>query len=219
MLASFIRADAQNDLKRFYRNEKGITYTSNQFDSLKKVGHPYSIDFIKKITSGDSTIVLFEKKSGLLDNTFIEKYTDKLLPSFRLYDVNGKLVTSNDLKGKIVHINFWSVTCGPCIAEMPELNKLKKFYKGADVIFLAIAPEGNERIINFMKKHQFDYTIISSEAYFNELGVDSYPVNFFVDRNGIIRKVTTGTPYFRNDVKNEFSIAVYRNYSKVINEL
>ena len=47
--------------------------------------------------------------------TFINRYHNKPLLPFSLTDMNGVVVSSEGLKNKIVHINFWSVTCVPCI--------------------------------------------------------------------------------------------------------
>ncbi|MBC8111723.1 MAG: redoxin domain-containing protein [Verrucomicrobia bacterium] len=53
------------------------------------------------------------------DQVFRKAHLNKPLPDFELKDMNGKIISSKDLKGKFVHINFWSVTCVPCIQEFP----------------------------------------------------------------------------------------------------
>lgn len=45
-------------------------------------------------------------------------------PSFSYVDVNDQQVSTADLKGKVVFINFWATWCPPCRAEMPSLNVL-----------------------------------------------------------------------------------------------
>ncbi len=45
-------------------------------------------------------------------------------PTFSFTDSNGIRVTSAELKGKVVLINFWASWCPPCRAEMPSLNKV-----------------------------------------------------------------------------------------------
>ena len=48
----------------------------------------------------------------------------KPLPDFVFKDILGNTYTPEDIKGKVVVINFWFMSCAPCIEEMPELNKI-----------------------------------------------------------------------------------------------
>ena len=44
--------------------------------------------------------------------------------AFSFQDENGNIISTNDLKGKVVFINFWATWCPPCRAEMPSLNEM-----------------------------------------------------------------------------------------------
>jgi peroxiredoxin len=66
---------------------------------------------------------------------------------FTLESLEGKTVRLSDYLGKkVILIDFWSTTCKPCIAEMPELVKLWEKYKKDDFIMLAIAGDGPDTI-------------------------------------------------------------------------
>lgn len=132
--------------------------------------------------------------------------------------MDGKILDSETLRGKVVMINFWSTTCGPCIKEMPELNQLKAQYK--EVVFLAPAPESAATIKKVLAKHPFNFIILpDAKKLFDEWGIDGYPKNFFVDQEGIIREVKESTPYYRPTINDEWQIAVVRTYSPIIAEL
>ena len=47
-------------------------------------------------------------------------------PDFRYRDVNGKVVTLKDLRGKYVYIDVWATWCGPCCMEIPHLKELER---------------------------------------------------------------------------------------------
>src|SRR5690606_16508266 len=58
-------------------------------------------------------------------------------------DEDGKKVSLESLKGKVVFINFWATWCPPCIHEMPSINKLKQSFDADDeIIFLMVDVDG-----------------------------------------------------------------------------
>ena len=58
---------------------------------------------------------------------------------FSFPDINGNEVSLSGLKGKAVYIDFWATWCGPCIKEIPALQKLEADYHGKDIVFLSIS--------------------------------------------------------------------------------
>jgi thiol-disulfide isomerase/thioredoxin len=127
------------------------------------------------------------------NNSFVDAYLDRPLPPFTLTDLSGKVISSRELAGKKVHINFWSTSCKPCIEEFSELNRLKA-QAGNDVVFLAMAPESAEKVGRTVQRRPFAYTVLPDAGdYMAKLGVTAYPKNFFVDREGIVRRITEGS--------------------------
>jgi len=59
--------------------------------------------------------------------------------NFTYEDINGKKVSMNDLKGKVVLIDVWATWCGPCKVEIPHLKKLEEEFKGKDVQIVSIS--------------------------------------------------------------------------------
>src|SRR5262245_59476291 len=67
---------------------------------------------------------------------------DKKLPSFSLKDMNGATVSSDAYLGKVLVLNFWTKTCGPCLEEMPELVELTHILKDRkDVAVVTISTD------------------------------------------------------------------------------
>ncbi len=61
-------------------------------------------------------------------------------PQFTLNYTDGSTVTNEDLKGKIVVMDFWATWCGPCMASMPHMIELNKKYadKGVQVVGISL---------------------------------------------------------------------------------
>lgn len=60
-------------------------------------------------------------------------------PEFQGENMEGKVVTLKDLKGKYVYIDIWATWCGPCRAEIPHLKKLEEKYHGKDIEFVSLS--------------------------------------------------------------------------------
>lgn len=204
---------------KVYRTKEGKLLSVMQMDSLRKAGHPTGE--ISLTTVGDTSFIdveVFPKESPL-GSDFVQRYKGKKLPPFRLKTLDGQVIDSESLKGKLVMINFWSTTCGPCIMEMPQLNQLKEAHK--DVVFLAPAPENATTVKKLLAKHPFNFIILpDAQQLFAEWGIDGYPKNFFVDRNGVVQEVKEGTPVLtERDAKGQFQVAVMQMYAPILNTL
>ena len=79
---------------------------------------------------------------------------------FEMKDIDGNIYKMDDLKGKVVVLNFWFIGCAPCVQEMPELNELVAEYKEDEVVFLGIANDRKRELQSFLNKKEFDYKII-----------------------------------------------------------
>jgi cytochrome c biogenesis protein CcmG/thiol:disulfide interchange protein DsbE len=53
------------------------------------------------------------------------------LPSFHAVDLDGREVSPEAWRGRIVLVNFWATWCGPCRVEMPELAAMQEKYRDA----------------------------------------------------------------------------------------
>jgi thiol-disulfide isomerase/thioredoxin len=104
-----------------------------------------------------------------------------------------------NLGGKPSLINMWFTSCPPCVEEMPALNALKAEL-GEQVNFLAITFESPKKVEQFLQKREFDFLQLAGErAFLKKLGISAYPVNIFLDRNGIVQQVEGGLPYEKGE--------------------
>ena len=120
-------------------------------------------------------------------------------PDFALKDViSGQEYTLSQFKGKVILLNFFTFLCGPCRAEMPELNEIDKEFrsKGFQTIGIGLASSPAE-LRSLAKNLSLDYPVLAgtdevSKAYGN---VRYVPTTFIIDRQGnIVRKISQAWP-------------------------
>jgi thiol-disulfide isomerase/thioredoxin len=114
--------------------------------------------------------------------------TGKKFDAFSATDMDGKLVDTKQLKGKVMVINFWFTTCPPCKQERPYLNKIVDDYKSdTNVVFIAIALDQKPQLETYLKDNEFKYNVIpDGKRLANSYDINGYPTQVIVDKEGKI---------------------------------
>ncbi len=116
----------------------------------------------------------------LFSNINAQKISD-----FKFVTITGDTLSTEYLKGKIVYINVFQTYCGPCIAEIPALNRLKEQHK--NILFIALTSATKGKALRFQKKYQFKFPVISDAKDFaKRMNIRLVPAHLFVDREGVI---------------------------------
>lgn len=84
--------------------------------------------------------------------------------AFSFRNERGEVVSTSDLEGKVVFINFWATWCPPCRAEMPALQELYKQFAGDErIVFLFLSEdEDPEKAKAYWQKNGFTMPLLSS---------------------------------------------------------
>jgi len=118
-------------------------------------------------------------------------------PSWKLTDMSGKTISSDDFKGKVVVIDFWATWCPPCIGEIPGYIELQKKYADEGLVFIGLSVDqaGPEVVNKFIADHHVNYDVAladeKTQAAFG--GFDAIPTTFVIDRTGHIANMKTGS--------------------------
>lgn len=130
-----------------------------------------------------------------LESTTILKVGNDL-PAFTVQSISGKTFSSDELKGKVVLVNFWATWCPPCRAEMPLLQKnIFEIIKDNNFVMLGISRgEVPDTVKNFIKKSNYTFPIYldaDSKAY--KLFASKYiPRSFVIGKDGKVKMATVG---------------------------
>jgi len=120
---------------------------------------------------------------------------EKKAPSFSLKDLNGTTVTLESLRGKVVVLNFWSKTCGPCLEEMPSLAELAQVVRDRpDVAVIAVSidegPDDVNPTLKTVLRGPPPFQVLfdpDAKVVTGEYGTHLFPETWLLDKKGVIR--------------------------------
>ncbi len=99
---------------------------------------------------------------------------------------SGRKLTASDLQGKVVLVDKWGVNCGPCVALLPEIEKIWQTYKSKPFILIGSHCQGREpdAIAALVKKNGLSYPIYDDVGIEGEPHADAIPFLYVVDAKG-----------------------------------
>ncbi len=113
-------------------------------------------------------------------------------PPFSLTTLDGRTVTSAELAGKVVILNFWATWCAPCRAELPLLATWAERNGKAGLVILAVTQE-QAPPMSALKKLAAVVDLTFSRRFRGKYGdINALPTNFVIDRAGVIRYAQPG---------------------------
>lgn len=134
----------------FDKDEAGFVAETNNI-------HKKLVDYLDKNKDIDSTLYANEKRNvDMFQNSILTsyksykkqtearlaqfaKFTGKPAPKFDFENHKGGKTSLKDLQGKYVYIDVWATWCGPCIREIPSLQKVEKQYHDKNIEFVSIS--------------------------------------------------------------------------------
>lgn len=130
-------------------------------------------------------------------------------PDFTLKALDGSNLRLAEQKGDIMLINFWASWCGPCIQEMPALDKLAQKYQPMGVQVWGVNVENDSSAAKaYLNKVQVAFPILfdTENAVSKAYQVDAMPTTVILDKDGKVRAVHRGyqpgyEKKYENDIK------------------
>lgn len=138
------------------------------------------------------------------DDTVVKKNEYHLnindtVKNFTVKMINGETIRLSDLRGKVVMVNFWATWCAPCLMEFYDFpSKIVKPFKNSNFILLPISKGESMDVVKAKMRHlqkdgiSFNVGIDPTENIWELFADGSIPKSFLIDKNGVVRYMTTG---------------------------
>lgn len=159
---------------------------------MKKIVLIFAL-FIILVSSSACKNNINSKNSDVKDNASDKAATENnsskqnVKMEFSTTDIKGKTISNEDVKdSKLIMVNFWEPWCGPCVNEMPELEKLYKKYKDKGFIILGVfySTDSLEDAKSIIKDKNITYPILFGNNDFKKFTTEYVPTTVFFDSDG-----------------------------------
>lgn len=116
-------------------------------------------------------------------------------PDFTLHAMKGPNTRLQELRGRVVMVNFWATWCGPCRQEMPHLNRLHEKYNRAGLVLLGVNVDddpANAAAVATKLGIQFPVLLDTDKKVSDQYDLQAMPSTYLIDRDGKVRFVHRG---------------------------
>lgn len=146
----------------------------NSYDPLENSW--YYSTYINEYKPPSEKIVSLIKQNALAPNWHLPLYA------------SNQLLNLNELKGKVVLLEFWIKNCGYCIAAVPKLNSIAEKYKKKKFQVVGInAHDTKEDVDNFYQKNKPNFkSVYDKGKVTNDYGVGAFPTVVLLNKNGVV---------------------------------
>lgn len=125
----------------------------------------------------------------------------KTAPPVTFTSLSGDKISMQDLRGKVVLINFWATSCSTCVHEMPQMVETYNKYKdkGLDFIAVAMSYDQPNYVVNYAQTRQLPFKValdLKGDLAHAFGDVQLTPTTYVIDKKGRIIKRYVGEPEF-----------------------
>lgn len=122
------------------------------------------------------------------------KVGDKF-PAFKIPTLDGKVLNTEQLQGRVIYVDFWASWCTTCRKSFPIISELNSELKGEGIFFLGINTDEDVALATrFLEKTPVNFLNVSdkTQKVVNYFGPKGFPYAYIVGRDGVVKAVKAG---------------------------
>ena len=127
---------------------------------------------------------------------------ENFAPDFSFTSSQGEYISLEDLRGKVVVLDFWGTWCPPCVDSVPSLRSMhKKYSKEPSFVLLGISSDREEDVWKeFTEKNKMVWPqyLDKDRRIHRAFGVRAFPTYIVIDHEGIVKFQTIGASWERS---------------------
>jgi thiol-disulfide isomerase/thioredoxin len=148
-------------------------------------------------------------RSGFLDvNSEALKDPKQFDYNFTIKDLNGNKIDFKKFKGKVVFLNIWATWCGPCRAEMVDIQKLYSSIDKSKIVFVMLSVDEDKnraKVDSYIINKAFTFPVFMPSGYLPEqLQVPSIPTTFVISKAGDVLVKEVGSKNYNTEKFKKF---------------
>lgn len=203
------------DKKKFsFKDIPGWAITLAIFGMLYLTGlHTEAIGQVQRlllatgIKNADMPTELPSSAAGDIAETSVIGASPMAGAGFKMQTLDGKTVNFESLKGKVVFLNMWATWCPPCVAEMPNIQKLYDKVGSDKIAFVMLSVDegGLEKVRKFIDKKGFTFPVYMPAGQLpQEFYSNAIPTTFIISPEGKIVAKQEGMADYDNQEVRDF---------------
>ncbi len=152
----------------------------------------YRPDWLTLVLLGLIVYVWFRPPAWVTDE-------NRVAPEVKVVLLDGRQISLDQLRGKVVLVNFWATWCPYCRHEMPDMARFYRDTRAQGFEILALSQDdAPEPVRQFMAKEAYPFPVAMAEARHAVAfgGVSRLPTSFLIDRQGRVRYKISGQVHY-----------------------
>jgi len=127
--------------------------------------------------------------------------SDPVVPDVSFTNLQGKQISTQSLRGKVVMVNFWATSCSTCVAEMPRMIETYNKYhqQGLEFVAVAMSYDPPNYVLNYTETRRLPFHValdVQGKLAQSFGDVKLTPTTYVIDKKGVILKRYVGEPSF-----------------------
>lgn len=151
------------------------------------------VALLKEYLQRDPRAASAEQAKDLIANPL--RARKRLLPDLDFVTLAGEYLSSEDLKGKVVLVDFWGTWCAPCVAAIPSLRSMSRRMEKDPFVLLSISNDADEAALRgFIAEHKMTWPQVwdKQREATRKCAVNTFPTYLLVSHEGEILHVVSG---------------------------